>query len=324
MLIINKTSGIFMKKNILFITCLSTSIAHAMNNQDNNVFSIIHHETQINVTKGSISSDNLKVHRIYVGYNQQISLEAPLSYSKLRIGQIIPTFGFGRDSIIYEKNKDDESDSDDDICKPFNLDKQNKQQLWLKPDQKDISTLVFRVVEPRLHKVFNNNTQQDEDYYDEQRTTLTFKAQLDFHTHDGYSYSCIATGEKAVQEASKDLKNCYDLILNHKISPGIIFAIDALSTEVGIPREIAAPIAIKTILDFIDKNSKTFDRIELFVKKHSEFKMYKQLLLKPFAQKSYLFLNAAKNNPHIFMLPQEIIKYILQLTIICKQKSATI
>jgi len=55
-------------------------------------------------------------------------------------------------------------------------------------------------------------------------------------------------------------------------------ALDALSTQTGFPREKAAPIAIKAVLDFIQENPDAYDVIQLFVKKRSEFDLYKKLL----------------------------------------------
>ena len=56
-------------------------------------------------------------------------------------------------------------------------------------------------------------------------------------------------------------------------------ALPALSTDVGFPREQAAPFAVAAILQFIKDFPNAYDRIELFVKKRSEFELYKNILM---------------------------------------------
>lgn len=86
-------------------------------------------------------------------------------------------------------------------------------------------------------------------------------------------------GGKALEEASLDFIACYQTVLKEgreRYKKSI--ALDALSTQVGFPREIATPNAVGTILLFINNWPNAFDRIELFVKKRSDFEMYKNIL----------------------------------------------
>ena len=55
-------------------------------------------------------------------------------------------------------------------------------------------------------------------------------------------------------------------------------ALPALGTAVDFPRDKAALIAVPEIIKFIKNNPNAYDRIELFVKKQSEFEVYQTLL----------------------------------------------
>jgi len=98
-------------------------------------------------------------------------------------------------------------------------------------------------------------------------------------------------GNAAIEEAGKDLAACYqealDIVLKKlledKKEKNIAFS--TLGADVGFPREKAAPIAVKAIVEFIQHNSGAYDVVELFVKKRFEFALYKELLEKSSTEK---------------------------------------
>ena len=121
------------------ISCLTTIPAHGM--ETTNTFSIVHHTTTINLTKGSQFDADGKVDCIVVGRNQQRLLQKPDLDDSLMVGEI----DYRYDRIIYEKNEN--SASDDDTYMPWT---NNKTGLWRNTHQKKMVSSVMRVIEPRI------------------------------------------------------------------------------------------------------------------------------------------------------------------------------
>ena len=128
-----------------------------------------------------------------------------------------------------------------------------------------------------------------------------------------------------MQEAKKDLTVCYERILGIGLHCKTI-AIPALSVDVGFPRQEAAYVALETIIKSLhgykNKLIKSYDLIHLFVKKRSEFELYKKLLGEPcllrFRYKIFLLSYINKySEQFLLQLPQEIIQYILFLWYHC-------
>lgn len=269
-----------MKKNsLLIIACLSTACIQTMEiipEKKICSWSTKLGSTIINVNKAPISSIVGKVNIIGVGRNQQRTLQEPSFGDSHNVGEIDCT----NNSILYEKNKEDESASDDDSYHPFNqrLNKSNK--LWEHAQKIAINSPMITIIEPRI-------TEQQH-YSIEQKKVINasvyyFAKEIPDHEYGGISGTF--KGELAITEAAKDLKICIEKILEKGIkmlknnkSDNKSIALQALSTEVGFPREKAIPITILTVLSFIIDNPNSYDRIELFVKKRSEFKEYQSLL----------------------------------------------
>ena len=90
-------------------------------------------------------------------------------------------------------------------------------------------------------------------------------------------------GNKAIDEAKEDLAMCYHKALavaSKKIGDmrDKKVALSALSTEVGFPRAEAAPVAVKSVVEFIKNNRGLYSLVQLYVKKRSEFTVYETLL----------------------------------------------
>jgi hypothetical protein len=277
--------GTLMKKKLFIITCLATTYAQAMeiviNNKThkNKTYSWNTQlgNTTINVTKGPMSSINKKVDIMVVGRNQQRQLQEPSFGDSHNIGTFYYT---SNSAILYEKNKENESASDDDSYHPYLG--SSKSDAWQRAQTTTINCPVITIIEPRI------TLKQSYKYENEKRISMNvpeyyFRKEIQGHKDGGICEN--HQGETAISKASEDLKQCYEtslttgleLLKNNKSGSKSI-ALQALSTEVGLSREKAAPIATSTIISFLDKHPNTYNRIELFVKKRSEFKQYKALL----------------------------------------------
>ena len=127
--------------------------------------------------------------------------------------------------------------------------------------------------------------------------------------------------DQATEEASKDLTFCYKEALNKGLSvyntkeKNISFS--TLSADVGFPRDIAARIAITTVFKFIENNPNRYCSINFFVKKRSDFALYKYLLLQrtKWFHTIYLFywMHKDKDNQNnvLAWLPKELRDYII-------------
>jgi hypothetical protein len=121
-------------------------------------------------------------------------------------------------------------------------------------------------------------------------------------------------GNSAITEASKDLALCYDIALQKGVEEKRkTIAITTLSANVGFPREKAVPIAINRITQFIRNNPGTYERMELCVKKRSEFENYKQFLINYWQKPCLLYCAHKDENHFLYNIPRDVIHCILQL-----------
>ncbi len=135
--------------------------------------------------------------------------------------------------------------------------------------------------------------------------------------------SCILyiSGKDAINKASDHLAVCYENVLKkglYKLADTTEknIALPALSTNIGFPRNKAAPIAIDTVFNFIKNNFKAYSSITFFVKKRSDFTSYKKLIIKhgELLRKIYLFYYIHRDKDSILsLLPMDIRDYIVQL-----------
>src|SRR5438309_5381932 len=262
-----------MQKNVVIIVSLTTAFAHGMAIvPENKKLSpdITTHNVILTITKKPISSA-IGADLIVVGRVQQHTLLSPAFNDNHKVGEI----EYQKNKIIYQKHPDDESASDDDTYQPFISSADNPKKLWKRAQKHTILPDLYTVVEPRIHKEPYPNEKDSLEkgfFYYTERCHQTNKYAYRFHEF---------TGNEALEQAAKDLKTCYLSALNKYLTfskRGLSIALPALGTEVGFPRKKAAPIAIATILQFIEDFPTAYDRIELFVKKRSEFELYKKLL----------------------------------------------
>jgi hypothetical protein len=270
-------------------------------------FSITHCGTTINLSKKPLCTIADEVNLLLLGKHEQRLLKNPSS----QFGRsFIPGRLFYPKSIFYKKNDCYDSNSDDDNYKPFSED--NRVSLCKKIDKKSVNN-AMSITEPRISQTNwnrDNKTNQPTPTYDYR----VMRQDPMFQLYD----TCKFNGNEAITEAAKDLASCYQVALTKGIEhlsdeKEKSIALATLSADVGFPREKAAPIAVREILAFVRKNPKAYDRIELFVKKRSEFKLYKKLL-DEYWQKPRLLILAHKDENHfLHNVPREILDSILQL-----------
>lgn len=247
-----------MKKNMIVLACMSTALVHGMDTTQTLDFPF--HQTIIRLTKGSMFDADGKVDLMIVGRVQQRTLQAPDFGDSSEVGRIDQVHA----NTIYTKNKDTDSASDDDIYKPYATFENNSP--WQQAHEKKMQSRVLSVIEPHIKmKAFNDR--QTWSYYAER---MHRSSMVDLNS---------SNKEQVLQAAKKDLAICYKKALLQGLRKEKSIAIPALGTDVGFPREDAAPVAIATIIEFI-KTSTTepYELIHLFVEKRSDFVRYKELL----------------------------------------------
>jgi len=203
-------------------------------------------------------------------------------------------------------------------------------EIYKNKDTKKVihNRALLKIVEPSLMSLtFQNKNKK-------KKKTLTY-------TVTRSVCSSYHEGKKAVTEAvSKDLARCYknnlefclqnyESLLSKSISdtdeywkisqkPHSI-AFSSLSTKSGFSFNKAAPVAITSVLDFINKNSQdAFHDIYLVVDDIPQFNLYKFLLLKRtgLLYKMCLFYWGYKDEKSILAgLPIELRNYIVKLLI---------
>lgn len=264
-------------------------------------FSMKSYETEINVIKGSPYDDHKYSIITVVGKNEQeilIGKEKKTYITSLSCVGDSSFFAFM--FPVYKRAKNDDSDSDDDTYKPYSF--ENKQAPEI--DKKKYCS--FFIKEPCI-------SQQNKVFI----YVVKRKNPNDIIIQHHFSHN------NAIEEASKDLKMCYTNVLTEVLKlcqttyrPPHTIALPALSTDTGFPRDKAAPIAVNTVLEFVKNNPGKYETINLFVKKRSEFELYKKLLktyiLSP--KLALLYYSSQEHESIFSILPSELLKHISQFT----------
>lgn len=319
-------------KKILLFTSISTALLHGMENVETislleitkTSLSLMYNGTKINLIKGSWEDATDTIDLTVVGNQQQTMLQE--GYDNL--GIVGKTYwAYGNPSFIYQRKKEDESASDDDTYKPY---RQIDTQTWR--DAQKIKKCTMSIEEPCIS---DSTRIKRYDFLDDSGSmqNITIPAQC----LNTFVYSCHRTvpnrqdmfydlgvkAEQAIQEASKDLSLCYTNALTEglkyfhfspKKSKNIAFP--TLSADVGFPRGEAAPIAIDAVFNFLQDNSNQYESINLFVKKRSDFALYKKLLLqyyKPIKVICLLYWMHKDLVEPVSTVPHDVINYITWL-----------
>lgn len=330
-----------MKNNLLILACMCPAFTYGMETisllgMTTNSLSMICNETKINLIKGSWEEATDTIELTVVGNHQQHMLQE--SYDNLAtIGHTYYSPYSGYHSI-HKRKKDDETSSDDDTYKPHPH--QVDKQTWR--DSSKIKKPIITIEEPCIS--YSTRPKSLGFYPPNSSSMQTIRIPAEFKNDFVYSvhravpneqdtyWDLVFIGDEAIQEASKDLTLCY----NNALTKGINclqnyakkdknLAFPTLGADVGFPREKAAPIAIATVLEFVqdhpqDTEKFEYESINFFVKKRSDFALYKKLLMEYYKPiKAICLLYCAhkdQNNLSILStIPLDVINYIARLTI---------
>ncbi len=260
-----------MKKALMIAFCVFSVGIHGA--QSNKTAMLLVKNTLFLITQddmcrynAALSESNHPIDIMVVGSNQQRKLKKVDLNDNISVGitVLLPN------KAIYTLPKTSDRASDDDRDKPFAVDNND---LWRKATENRMKCPVLQIIEPHImYKVFENNTVKTYGYSPSRRSA-TMPSPL---------FQPDFIGEDAIIQASNDLAMCYKKALTKglKILQGkknMRIGLAELSTEVGFPWEKAAPIAFRTIIDFI-KNNAEYAFVQLFIKKRSELLLYKKLI----------------------------------------------
>jgi len=260
------------KKSIVMIASISITLLYGMEQQElPQPFVFLVNSTEIQVIHGPLyGADTKKVDLVWAGRKEQRILQAPSFGDSYYVGKIFNS----NNDIYYPKNPYGKE------YRPFNS---NDQTLWKNALKKKMSMPVMHIVEPTITAKKNYNTGNDDFYY----YALHDKNDRGM---DNRAYEVVCIGQTAINEASIDLDICYTSALiktieqlgagkKHRI------ALQSLSTHVGFPVSAAAQVAVKSIIDYLNKHSTHYERVCLFVDTGTEFNVYKECFEKMMAQK---------------------------------------
>lgn len=242
-----------MKKSMMVVACVFTIILHGMDNPSS--LSYQFGTTTIQLTKGTIYDVAGKVQLMVIGENEQWKVEDEERQSKKdnffwdnTSGLLVGNVSSIPGGIVKIKNETNEY------------------------SEKRVNSILVKVKEPQI----GNN-----------RGVYTYEVIRRIHC-GGEQWRLIHrcfSGTHAIQEASKDLAQCCEKVLNHfckqehqPLEEERTIAIPTLSTDIGFPPMLAAQIAIMEIMDFIMNKPYAYSLIHLFVKTDYEFDLYESLL----------------------------------------------
>lgn len=297
-----------MKKNILIFASLATTCIHGMETVSSyqatiNSWSIFYYGTKIHLTQESLFDISDKVDITVVGRYQQKMLGDNEDFYDSIVGMIY----FPDPAIIYQK-KDNNSTSDD-IYKPYHPKKKE-----LPSNSKIIESQLIKVVEPCIIQKCHTKKIGEKII-----RTITKRKTISKNVTLKNNIPIVSEAEYALARCYHNALFCpkFMMIMNDNIKKRNItfpiqsIALATLSVDLGFPRQKAAHIAVRAIIEFINNNPNMYSNIYFIIEKRSDFDMYKKLLLKPW-EKIVLFLCASQDKGSILsMLPPEIIKHIL-------------
>lgn len=219
--------------------------------QEKNQYHFKIHSTTITVTKENIAEVN-GIDLIVLGENEQFQLQ---KYYSSQDKKVIGTISLLNNPTIYQKDKSDESPSDDDTYKVYDIigDTINKTIA------KTVRTRVIRIEEPYIALMPELERGYKKLYTRKMDTAI----------------SCYYD-QDAIRRASEDIIFCVKNILKYAAENKIKnIAMSPLGAAVGVPREKVAYSIIETLYGYVKENSDIFDKIFICIKKRSELSLYK-------------------------------------------------
>lgn len=316
-----------MIKNILPLSCILMTSLHAMKTVSlveitKTSLSLIYNGTKINLIKGSWEDATDRIDLTIVGNQQQHMLIEEFDHLDT-VGRTY--WSYGNRHPIHKRKKEDNSASDDDTYKPYrHIDK----QTWR--DGQTTKKFTMMIEEPcisdstriKRYGFFpdNSNIMQNITIPTQCLNTFVYNCHRDVPNRQDMFYDLCFQGNTAIQEASKDLSLCYTKALieglkyfTYSSAKDKNIAFPTLGADVGFPRDKAVPIAIEAIFNFLQDNPNQYNSIHLFVKKRSEFALYKKLLMqryKPIKVICLLYLMQKDPTQDFSYLPQDVINHI--------------
>jgi hypothetical protein len=245
--------------------CLSTAILHAAEPQRIPVYDI--NGTKLAVYKGDISRFENKVGLMALGRNGQRLLREPDFGDNMEVGRI-----YGPYDHVMVRHKDDESASDDDTHKTYDLSGEN--EFYKKAKKQTMSSnCVIAVVEPRILETISYN----ED--DKAKNVYSYCPARPVIGQQNHFTQPRFTEERAFAEAKKDVALCCQNVLNKGLAlltneGNREIAIEALGSHVGVPRKDVAAAMTSALVNFAIEHPQAYKMIHIVVKKRSELLLY--------------------------------------------------
>jgi len=257
-----------MKKSLLIILCIFSVLAHAA--ESNKTTMCLVGNTLFLVSRDDIYKHSKVLDVMVLGKREQDRFKKAVTQEE---HNIIGTAFCVQDKKIYGLPKTSQSSSLDDNYKPFT----RHSKLYKQAMAEDVLGDLIYVVEPVIVlKDLRKHRPQAYSY-------SPYRAGAE----NPYAITCHNfLGDTVLEQAGNDLAICYQNalkkcleIVKNKESKSI--GLVTLSTERGFPREQAIPITFKAVTDFLEQHSahNNCSFVHLFVRKHSEFRKYKELMM---------------------------------------------
>lgn len=236
-----------MKKAALMTFVLMAPL-YSMQEENKHDFKI--NSTTITVTKENIA--DLNVDLIVLGENEQFQLQKHYSSQDKKVIGAISLLNI---PIIYQKDKGDDSPSDDDTYKVYDI----IGDTISKTMEKTVRSRVIRVEEPYIALM-----PQLEGGY---KKLYTRKMDTEV--------SCYYD-QDAIRRTSEDIILCVKNVLKYAAENKIKnIALSPLGAAVGVPRENVAHSIIEALYWYVKENPSIFDIIFICIKKRFELDLYK-------------------------------------------------
>lgn len=265
-----------MKKNMFLIASIVTASVCGMEITKSNVWTITFGGTKINVHKGDMldtyADGQKKVDFIAVGHYAQ--------RHKFSFSAFEPFIGkcWKPKEVFFATSNTDNNYS----FVSYHI--KNGKRKALFPEQKDYNVCI-KVGEPQLweygiHWCYRPRRQLS----------------------NGKSIYQDYEGSDAIKEGLQDLEVCYAKVLAYiaeqndkQLAKAVALptlGVEKYTSNV-LPKDKAAPIAVKLIIEFIKNNRDAYNCMELFVEEDFEFDLYKELLMHWRGKENVLLLYCA-------------------------------
>ncbi len=244
-----------MKKSIIILCVLFSSLRAA----ESNSYRIAINKTTFCVAKGNMYNRHSDCGVMVVGLNQQSSLSEPEFDDVYKLGDMFVS----KEKMVRVIPPGYDSGSSDDVYRSW--EGEESKSLYKQAVNYTVSCDLVTVYEPRIGYGRMYKNPKNYEYF----TPSNRRRPL--------------LGDVALQAAGVDLYNCYKNLLQGILDSEEIInkkkvVLQQLSIDLGFPRDKAAPIIFKAIIDFISSHPE-YDELKLFVTQKSELQNYKRLML---------------------------------------------